>query len=57
MGGGGYRQQGDDESHDHLDKPIDSRKDADKVPDDGWKAQLYNDSQTDQDFTASVVCR
>lgn len=56
-GGGAFASGATSDSHITSTSPIDSKKDPDKVPDDGWKAQIYNDNQTDQDFTASVVCR
>ena len=45
------------DSHVTSSAPIDSKKDKDKVPDDGWKAKFFNDNGVDQLFTASVVCR
>ena len=56
-GGGAFASGGTPDSHITSTAPIDSKKDEDKVPDDGWKAKFFNDNGVDQVFTASVVCR
>ena len=56
-GGGAFASGATDESHITSTAPIDSKKDNDKVPDDGWKAKFFNDDGSEQTFTASVVCR
>jgi hypothetical protein len=56
-GGGAFASGATDESHVMATAPIDSKKDSDSVPDDGWKAKIYNDVASDQDFTAHVVCK
>ena len=56
-GGGASASGGTADSHITSTAPIDSKKDADKVPDDGWKAKFFNGTGADQVFTASVVCR
>ena len=56
-GGGAFASGSTRDAHITSSAPIDSKKDKDKVPDDGWKAKFFNDNGVDQLFTASVVCR
>ena len=56
-GGGAFASLATDDAHVVASNPIDSKKDADSVPDDGWKAKYHNAATEKQRFTASVVCR
>ena len=56
-GGGAFASGATNDAHVTSTAPIDSKKDSDKVPDDGWQAKFFNDNGTEQTFTASVVCR
>ena len=56
VGGGGYASKATDESHLITTQPIDSRKDADSVPDDGWKSRSVN-HMGEQTFSAQAICK
>jgi hypothetical protein len=56
-GGGAFASAATEDSHVTFTGPIDSKKDNDKTPDDGWKATFFNDNSVNQKFTASAVCK
>jgi hypothetical protein len=56
-GGGAFASGAVGDAHIVSSNPIDSKKDVDQVPDDGWKAKYFNEAELGQGFTASVACK
>lgn len=55
--GGGFIGEGNSLAGAAVSKPIDSKKDADKVPDDGWMAVVNNGGNKKKYAMAQVACR
>ncbi len=56
-GGGAFASGAADEAYVVSTAPFDSKDDKDKVPDDGWKAKIQNNTSGELQFGSSAVCR
>ncbi len=56
-GGGAFAGADASDSHVLSTVPVDSKRDRNRIPDDGWKASFYNDNAVNQTFAVTAICR